>query len=218
MDTKVKGIILNTKDYKEADKIASIFSYEQGVIGAKFVGVKKEKAKLKALAQPFTLAEFELITKKDFNTVKTGSVIDNFPQIISDYNKTICAFILVDIIKSIVPKNKPEQELFLLSVNALKQIEQEDAFQSLIEYIINFTSLMGEELNIFPTDKRIYLDKSIGDFVPTPTAYSVEIDKKVFNALSVPSNSDNIKKLCLKLLNTILAVKYETELTSFSFI
>ncbi|MBO5909916.1 MAG: DNA repair protein RecO, partial [Clostridia bacterium] len=157
MDTKVKGIILNTKDYKEADKIASIFSYEQGVIGAKFVGVKKEKAKLKALAQPFTLAEFELITKKDFNTVKTGSVIDNFPQIISDYNKTICAFILVDIIKSIVPKNKPEQELFLLSVNALKQIEQEDAFQSLIEYIINFTSLMGEELNICVYRLGIYL-------------------------------------------------------------
>jgi len=218
MDTKVKGIILNTKDYKEADKIASIFSYELGIISAKFVGVKKEKAKLKALAQPFTLAEFELMSKKDFNTVKTGIVIDNFPQIISDYTKTICAFILMDIVKSIVIKNKPEPDLFLLTVNTLKQIEQEDAYQSLIEYIINFTSLMGEELNIFPTDKHVYLDKSIGDFVPTPNMYTVEIDKKVFNALSVPTNNDSIKKSCLKLLNTILASKYEVELTSFSFI
>ena len=46
METKVKGIILSTKDYLEADKIASIFSYEYGIISAKFVGVKKEKAKL----------------------------------------------------------------------------------------------------------------------------------------------------------------------------
>ncbi len=218
MDTKVKGIILSTKDYLEADKIASIFSYEQGVISAKFVGVKKEKAKLKALAQPFTLAEFELISKKEFNTVKTGTVIDNFPQIINDYSKTICAFILVDIVKNILPKSKPEQELFLLTANALKRIEQEDAYQALIEYIINFETIMGEGLNIFPTNKRIYLDKNIGDFVPTPNIYAVEVDKKVFSALSVPTANESIKKSCLKLLNTILAIKYDVDLKSFSFI
>lgn len=218
MDTKVKGIILSTKDYLEADKIASIFSYEQGIISAKFVGVKKEKAKLKALAQPFTFAEFELVGKKDFNVVKQGLVMDNFPQIISDYNKTICAFILVDIVKSIVPKSKPEPDLFLLTVNSLKKIEQEDSEQSLIEFIINFETLLGEELNIFPTEKRIYLDKSIGDFVPTPNAYTVEIDKKVFNALSVPTTNKLTKKSCLKLLNTILSTKYDVELKSFSFL
>ena len=218
MDAKVKGIILSTKDYMEADKIASIFSYEQGVISAKFVGVKKEKAKLKALAQPFTLAEFELISKKDFNTVKTGVVIDNFPQIISDYTKTIYAFVLVDIIKTILPRNKQESDLFLLCVNALKKIEQEDAYQSLIEFIITFIGEQGEELNLFSTENRVYLDKNIGDFVPIPNMYTVEIDKKVFNALSVPTSNESIKKSCLKLLNTILMLKYDIELKSFSFI
>ncbi|MBQ3502317.1 MAG: DNA repair protein RecO [Clostridia bacterium] len=218
MDTKVKGIILSTKDYLEADKIASIFSYEQGIISAKFTGVRKEKAKLKAIAQPFTLAEFELMSKKDFYTVKTGIVIDNFPQIISDYNKTMCAFILLDILKSILPKLKPEPNIFLLSANALKKIEQEDAYQALIEFIIEFIDEMGEGLNIFATDNKVYLDKSIGDFVPTPTMYAVEIDKKVFNALRVPTANESIKKSCLKLLNTILAIKYDAELKSFSFI
>lgn len=218
METKVKGIILNTKDYLEADKIASIFSYEQGVISAKFVGVKKEKAKLKALAQPFTLAEFELITKKDFHTIKQGLVIDNFPLIISDYNKTICAFILVDIIKSILPKNKPENDLFLLSVNALKKIEQEDAEQALIEFIIEFIDELGEGLNLFETDSKIYLDKMVADFTPKPTQNSVEIDKKVYNALIVPTSNSNVKKMCLKLLNTILMLKYDVELKSFSFL
>ena len=218
METKVKGIILSTKDYLEADKIASIFSYEQGVISAKFVGVKKEKAKLKALAQPFTLAEFELVAKKDFYTVKQGLVIDNFPLIISDYNKTICAFILVDIIKSILPKNKSENDLFLLSVNALKKIEQEDAEQSLIEYILEFFDEMGEGLNLFTTEGRVYLDKMVADFTPKPSINSVEIDKKVYNALIVPTTNSNIKKSCLKLLNTILLLKYDVELKSFSFL
>ena len=218
MDTKVKGIILSTKDYMEADKIASIFSYEQGIISAKFTGVRKEKAKLKALAQPFTLAELELMSKKDFYTVKTGIVIDNFPYIINDYTKTMCAFILLDILKSILPKLKPEQNIFLLAVNALKKIEQEDAYQALIEFIIEFVDEMGEELNLFETQNKIYLDKSIGDFVPTPTMYAIEIDKKVYNALIVPTINESIKKSCLKLLNTILAIKYDVDLKSFSFI
>lgn len=218
MDTKVKGIILSTKDYLEADKIASIFSYEQGIISAKFTGVRKEKAKLKALAQPFTLAEFELMSKKDFYTVKTGTIIDNFPYIINDYTKTMCAFILLGIIKSILPKLKAEPNIFLLSANALKKIEQEDAYQGLIEFIIEFIDELGEGLNLFETQNKIYLDKSIGDFVPTPTMYSVEIDKKVFNAFTIPTPNESVKKQCIKLLNTILAIKYDVELKSFSFI
>lgn len=218
MDTTVKGFILNTKDYQEADKIASLFSYEQGVVSAKFVGVKKEKAKLKALAQPFTLAEFELLAKKDFYTVKRGTILDSFPQIVNDYNKTICAFILVDIIRGILPKNKPEPELFLLSVNSLKKIEQESAEQALIEFIINFIDISGEQLNLFDTENRVYLDKSIGDFVPAPNQNTVEIDKKIYRELLVPTNNESVKKSCLKLLNMILNIKYEVELRSFSFL
>ena len=218
METKLKGIILSTKDYLEADKIASIFSYEQGIISAKFVGVKKEKAKLKALAQPFTLAEFELFAKKDFYTVKQGIVIDNFPQIISDYNKTICAFILVDIIKSILPKNKPENNIFLLAVNALKKIEQEDAEQTLIEFIIEFIDEMGETLNLFEPTGKVYLDRAVADFTTTANINTVEIDKKVFEALRVPTINSNFKKMSLKLLNTILMLKYDVELKSFSFL
>lgn len=218
METKVKGIILNTKDYLEADKLASIFSYEQGIINAKFVGVKKEKAKLKGLAQPFTFAEFELISKKGLPTVKQGYIIDGFGGILSDYNKTICAYILVDVLHSILPKNKAEEELFLLAVNSLKKIEQQNCYQALIEFIISFISLSGEDLNLFETDKKIYLDRSIGDFTPTYNRYSVEIDKKVFNALTVPTASDLINKSCLKLLNNILSIKYDTEINSFSFL
>lgn len=218
METKVKGIILSTKDYLEADKLASIFSYEQGVISSKFVGVKKEKAKLKGLAQPFTFAEFELISKKGLSIVKQGYIMDNFGGILSDYNKTICAYILVDVIKSILPKNKPEQELFLLAVNSLKKIEQQNCYQALIEFIISFISISGEELNLFETENKIYLDRSIGDFTPTYNRFTVEIDKKVFNALTVPTSNDLVSKSCLKLLNNILSIKYDTEIKSFSFL
>ena len=107
-EEKVKGIVLKLKDYKEADKIASIFTLEQGVIAAKFTGVKKEKAKLKAIAQPFVFAEFNLNQKAGFNQVTNATLIDNFYQILNNYNKTICGYIILDIINSILPSNKKE--------------------------------------------------------------------------------------------------------------
>ena len=58
MNDNDQGLILKLIDYKDADKLASIFTLTSGVVLAKFVGVRKEKAKLKAIAQPFTFADF----------------------------------------------------------------------------------------------------------------------------------------------------------------
>ena len=217
-EIKTKAIIINTKDFNEADKIATIFSLEFGKISAKFTGVKRAKAKLKPLVQPFTFVDLECFKRGDFYTVKTGAVIDSFSKIMKDYTKMMCAYIVLDIINQILPKNKVEQDLFLLSVNALKNIETQDAHQSLIDYIINFEKLLGEELNLFIIDKRIYLDKNMGNFTDTPNENTVEIDKKVFNALSEKTDNPSLKKTCLKLLNTILSIKYDVDLKSFSFI
>ena len=39
MDEKTQGLVLKLIDYKDADKLASIFTLEQGIISAKFTGV-----------------------------------------------------------------------------------------------------------------------------------------------------------------------------------
>ena len=217
-EIKTKGIILNTRDFGEADKIATLFSIDLGKIAVKFNGVRKEKAKLKALIQPFTFIEAECFKRGDFYTIKTGSVINNFPKIVSDYSKTICAYILLEIISKILPNNKAENEIFLLSVATLDKIEKSGHYQALIEFIINFELLLGEQLNLFATNDRVYLDKMVGDFTPTRNSTCIEIDKKVFNALIEPTDNESIQKTCLKLLNTILKLKYDVEINSFSFL
>ena len=117
MEEKTQGLVLKLIDYKDADKLASIFTYEYGVVTAKFVGVKKEKAKLKAVAQPFTFADFNFTTRANNRVVAGANLIDNFYQIITDYNKTICGYIALDIMNSIVPEEKPEQDLFLIAIS-----------------------------------------------------------------------------------------------------
>lgn len=224
MDTKAKGIILKLTDFKEADKLASIFTLEQGVLTANFRGVRKEKSKMKSFALPFTFAEFNFNQTGASRTVTAVNVIDGFYGLTQDYNKTIFGYIVLDIIKTILPNEKPELDLFVLTLNALKQIEISDEFFSLAEFIVKFIDFCGMTVN-FDCDKYIYFDKMNGDFVPKQNFNTVQIDKKVYDYLkSVNNHSTNLefsqttKKQALRLLNLILSLKFSVEIHSFEFI
>lgn len=228
-EEKQQGIVLRLTDYKEADKLASIFTLNQGIILAKFTGVKKEKAKLKAIAQPFVFAEFNFNSKGGANRVINASLIDNFYPILNDYNKTMCAYIMLDVINTILPKNKAENEIFLLSVNTLKNIETQNPYISLIDYILKFFMFLGTPIELINSN-YVYFNKLNGEFETKQTINSIQIDKKIYQILqminadvnSVFSISSQIKeenlKQILRLLNNIILIKFDEEIKSFSFI
>lgn len=223
MDEKVKGIIVKLIDYKDADKLASIFTLEQGVVLAKFGGVKRDKAKFKAVAQPFTFAEFNLSSKGKNKTVTSADVIDDFAIIKTDYNKTICGYIVLDIIKSILPTEKQEQDLFLLTISTLKEMEEKNEYVTLIKYILKFIlfSGMGQEL---PECDYVHFDKTSGDFSKTASINSMQIDKKVYATLRAINNNQNIEinetilKQILRLLHNMIYIKFNEDIKSFDFI
>lgn len=224
MDTKVKGIILKLNDYKEADKLASIFSLEQGVITANFRGVRKEKSKMKAFALPFTFAEFNINQTGVTRVVTSINVIDGFYGLTTKYSKTISGYILLDTIKTILPVEKPEADLFVLALNALKQIETQDEYLAVAQFIIKFIEFCGETLN-FSQNNYVYLDRAIGDFVRSPNFATTQIDKKVFMLLKTVNDgnlnieaNETTKKQALRLLNTILTIKFNVEIRSFEYI
>ena len=55
MSNKIKGIVISSIDYKDKDKLITIFSLEKGLITAKLTGVKNPKAKMKPLKRFFVL-------------------------------------------------------------------------------------------------------------------------------------------------------------------
>lgn len=223
MDEKTQGLVIKLIDYKDADKLASIFTYDYGVITAKFVGIKKEKAKLKAVAQPFTFAEFNFATRAGNKVVSGAHLIDNFYQLMTDYNKTICGYILLDIIKSIIPENKPEQDLFLLTISSLKKIEDQNEYVATIDFILKFLHFSGIGIE-FPETDYVYLDKSTGDFIVSNNLNSVQIDKNVFRTLKcihedqIEKFNENTLKQCLRLLHNLLRIRFGAEIKSFQFI
>jgi len=223
MDTKVKGIVVKLNDYKDADKLASIFTLEQGLITAKFTGVKKEKAKLKPVAQPFVFADFVLNESGINKTVTSASVIDSFYNILNTYSKTIMGYIVLDIVKSILPKEKSEPDLFLLTLNALQNIENQNELIATINYILKFISFSGLEIQ-FPNAEYVYLDTLNGNFSANKEQGFMAIDKKVYLTLKAIKEeieveyNETILKQILRLLHNIIFLKFNEDIKSFQFI
>ena len=223
IEEKLKGIVLKLVDYKEADKLASIFSFETGIISAKFTGVKRDKAKMKAAAQPFTLAEFNIVKSGEHRTITSADIVDNFSKILLDYNKTVCGYIILDILRSILPAEKSEQEVFLLTMSALKNIEEKDHYISTIDFILKFMTFEGVGLE-FVDSEYASLDLSTGNFIKGSQVNAKQIDKKVYRALkSIAENSqidaqETTLKQTLRLLHNILFIKFDEDIKSFQFI
>ncbi len=226
-ENKFKGIVLKLTDYKDADKLASIFSLEHGVISAKFTGVKRENAKLKGIAQPFVLADFSIIERNNLRKITTADLIDNFYTILTNYNKTICGYIVLDIIKTILPAEKSEPDLFLLTINTLNSIENNNEYVATIDYVLKFLTFTGLGQEFYNAD-YVYLDTLNGNFCLNRTNDCLTIDKKVYNVLKQINNfgaeckaenfNESTLKQALRLLNKIIYLKYGEEIKTFAFI
>ena len=86
MEEKCRAIVLRAVDYKDNDKILTLFSLEYGIISSAIRGVKKPKAKLKFAAQPFCFCEYVFNVKGDKRSVISADIIESFyPTLDANY-------------------------------------------------------------------------------------------------------------------------------------
>ena len=78
MEIIVNALVLRAVDYKDNDKILTLYSLERGKITAGIKGVKKSGAKLKFASEPFAFCEFVLAEKQGRYTVIGATYIDSF--------------------------------------------------------------------------------------------------------------------------------------------
>ena len=140
-----------------------------------------------------------------------------------DYNKTICAYIVLDIIKSLFPEEKPEQDIFLLAISTLKKIETGNAFLELTSFILNFLNFSGFALNLIEND-FVYFDKTNAEFTISRTENCSQIDKTVYQTLKKINNgetevfNEKTLKQALRLLHNVIFSHFGVEIKSFEFI
>lgn len=149
-ELRVKGIVIKAVDYKDSDKIVTIFSAELGLIKARARGVKKAKAKLAFAVQPFAFIEFLLAEKGGFYTIINASSIDQFFNVTNDFDDYIFMLGALEVCEKTVKQNSPEPKLFMLLLNALNEVcyESSNSMYVFIKFMIESLKYLGFDLEL----------------------------------------------------------------------
>lgn len=173
MEIKTEAIVLQTTDYKDNDKLLTLFSPEFGKITAGIRGVKKPKARLSFAAQPFSFCEYVLAEKGGRYTVTGAYLHESFFSLRTDIVRFYAACAAAEACRILLPENERYENLFIGLIECLKSLSlaEEDVAESLIAFLLIALRESGYPLDLsfleeFDGDERekLWFDFSDGRF------------------------------------------------------
>ena len=123
------GIVLLRQDFRETDRIVSIYTRQHGRFHARLPGVSRPAGKLKALCEPFVYADYRIYVRRGgvIGTVTGGKSIRIFPHIRQDLKRLQLAFHCCELVLRLTPLHQPSEKKFNLLLTALNALEEDGA-------------------------------------------------------------------------------------------
>ena len=162
MEIKTDAIVLQSIDYKDNDKLLTLFSPTLGKITAGIRGVKKPKAKLAFSAQPFCFAEYVLAEKGGRYTVTGAYLHESFFSLRYDIVRFYAACAATEVCLTILMENEQYEGLFIGLIECLKglSLAEEDSAESLIGFMLIALRESGYPLDLSFLEE---VDGDLGD-------------------------------------------------------
>lgn len=214
-------------DYKDHDKLLTLFTAERGIVFTGIKGVRKPNAKLAFAAQPFAFAEYVLVEKGDNNTVKSAYLYDGFYPLRLDVERFYAASGIAAVCRAIAPDGERLHSLFVATVQAIKELAyaETDPIETLVGYMLTAAGeagyyvdldgcgICGSEINGEP-----YFDFDAGHFTCAECSVGSRASVSTYHTLRKcaaleydESKTPGGKKRALRLMKAFLESKTETE-------
>lgn len=119
----VDGIVVRNADYKENDRMITVFTKEYGAIGALVRGCRKKGSTNIACSELFAFCEFVLFENKGKHTVNSFTLKESFYPIREDFDKFSAAAFCCELVSNASEHgNERSDELFSMLYYALSYI------------------------------------------------------------------------------------------------
>lgn len=141
----VDGIVTRFVNYRENDRIISIFTVDRGRVDAKARGARKPVSALLPVCQPFVYGQFELYSGKDKYTVNQCEIKETFFPLREDYTRFSFASAMLQLAHAAVQENEPNEPLFSLLYRMLSYLAygENDPRDLLCGYLIRYLNVIG---------------------------------------------------------------------------
>jgi len=206
-----KAVVLRRTNYREADRVVSFLTENNGKITCLAKGVRKQKSKMSGGIEPYCQVEITFIKGRGGMAMLTSSkIIAHYGNFMTNYSRLELA---QNIIKTIdrQTEDSSESEYFTLTVEALEQVNTNIDDKVLeLWWLANYLNTAGSGLNTASQtngqklleDKLYLFDLDSGGFFVHPDG--------VFS----PNHIKYLKLACYNTPDKLLKVTKATELSN----
>lgn len=144
----VNGVILRSRDYKEADQLLTVYTREQGKITVQARGVKKTASKLRSGILLFSHTSLVLTAGKAFPVVTGASTETAFPSLRSDFARMSYAGYAAELLDQVIAESQPDEALFLLILQTMYLLEHINPWLAVRHLEVRLLELQGYGLQL----------------------------------------------------------------------
>ncbi len=119
------GIVLKRRDYREADRLVTIFTEDHGKIDTVARGVKKIVSKLAGHLEPLSYSSLMLARGRTYDILATSIRQSSFRIPQTDLRAFALASYVMETVDRLTRPNQADRQLFLLLVHYLHVLEQD---------------------------------------------------------------------------------------------
>ena len=167
------AIVLRYANYRDNDRMLTLFSPTRGRIEALARGCRKARSPLLNASELFALGDFELYEKSGRISVTGAALIETFYPLRSDFDRLACGTYLLNLTEAAVQPGEPAQELFMLLLHTLSRLAFTDQEWKplLAGFLLHYAACEGYKPRLnhcvfcekrIPEDARAFFDMAEG--------------------------------------------------------
>jgi DNA repair protein RecO (recombination protein O) len=133
---KTTGFVLRTLSYSESDLIVTFYSHDFGKLKGIAKGAKRSKKRFANVFEPFSLTNI-IFTRKSRDMlafIESCDIIDHYPHIRQDMEKTLIASYFIDLTDHFSPEGKKNEDVFKLLQDFLLLLVKEKASDAVVRF------------------------------------------------------------------------------------
>lgn len=180
---KTEGLIIKRRNYKDSDRILTIFTKDQGKITVKAAGVRKITSRRSSHIELLNYVNLTLYkSPSGFPILTEAGVIDSFSSVKQDLDKVGMAYHLCELIDGLCPEHQENIPAFLLFKRTLSQLSQSSSADELRLIIRHFEIELLSQLGYWHQERSMPLRMDTQEFIENIMERKLK-SKKIFAKL-----------------------------------
>ena len=201
----IEGIILKHKNFREVDRLITIYTKQYGKLELLSKGSRKIKSKLAGSLEPFFYVKMQIAKGKKIDVITSSEVIKNNKNLASNLEKIALASFIFEVLDNATKVYQKDEKTFQLLIETMGIIDQAREIEKIKSKIIWFFVWRTLDLAGFKPEfdkclkckkdfdtEKYFFDYKNGGII------CLNCQNKVKNKIAVTSKLINIMKLIYK--------------------